>query len=135
MTDPTGMSPAAATGAVVGAGFFVLGIPLGALAAALLGAGFSYLPRGPHPTEQVPLRLLGVLMDAFLGGWCAVALVNIPYSAGFIGSWEAAPVVLAGLLAFVMQAVRVRAGGYVERAFQALLNAAVSRFGKGGDPE
>lgn len=136
MTDPTGTSPAAAAGAAVGAGFFVLGIPLGALAAALLGAGFSYLPRGAQPNEQVPLRLLGVLVDAFLGGWLAVFLVHVPYTANLIGTWDAATVVLAGLLAFIMQAVRVRAGGYFERAFQALLNAFVARFGKGGgDPE
>lgn len=130
MSDPTGTSPAAIAGAAVGAGFAVLGIPLGALAAALLGAGFSYMPRGAQPNGEVPLRLLGVLMDAFLGGWLAVLLTHVPYTTRLIGTWDAAPVVLAALLAFAMQVIRVKAAGYADKAFQSLLAAVVSRIGK-----
>ena len=126
------INPATAAAAVAGAAFVVLGIPLAALTAALLGAGFSYMPKPAQPLDKIPLALLGILMDAFLGGWIAVALVHIPYTARFIGSWEAAVVVLAGLLAFCMQAIRLKAAGYFDRAFQGALNAVVGFFTKKG---
>ena len=129
MTDSP-INPATATAAVVGAAFVVLGIPLAALTAALLGAGFSYMPKPAQPIDKVPLRLLGIVMDAFLGGWIAVALVHIPYTARFIGTWDSATVVLAGLLAFAMQAIRLKAAGYFDRAFQGGLNALVGFFTK-----
>lgn len=131
MTDPITAKVATAAGASVGAAFAVLGIPLGALAAALLGAGFSYLPRGAAPHDKVPLRVLGVIADAFIGGWVAVALVHVPYTASHIGAWDSAPVVFAGLLGFLMQAIRMKTAGYFERAFQTGLNVAAGFLGKG----
>lgn len=129
------LKPSAVVGAVTGAAFVVLGIPLVALAAALLGAGFSYLPKPAQPDEKVPLRLLGVVMDAFLGGWIAVALVHIPFTAHYIGSWESATIVIAALLAFAMQTIRLKAAVYFDQAFQAVLTAVVARFGKGKGAE
>jgi hypothetical protein len=132
---PETIHPAAVAGAAAGAAFVVLGIPLVALTAALLGAGFSYLPKPAQPNEVIPLRLIGVVVDAFIGGWVAVMVVNVPYTAHYIGAWDSATVVLAGLLAFVMQTVRLKSASYFDRAFQAGLNAIVAFFGKGKGAE
>lgn len=131
MNDPTGSSQAALAGAVGGAAFVVLGIPLVGLVAALLGACFSSFAKAAVPREQVPMRMFGVLMDAFIGGWLAVALCSIPFTAKYIGTWDSAQVVLAGLCAYLMQAIRLKTSDYFERAFQAALNAVVGFFARG----
>ncbi len=102
--------------------FPVLGIPIAALAAAMLGSGFSYVRRKAPDVEAIPLRLFGIAADAFIGGWIAVVLFHAtvlePYGS------KAIPIeAIAGLCAFLMQVARQKAGGYFERAFQAVLNA------------
>jgi hypothetical protein len=108
----------------------VLGIPVAALTAAMLGSGFSYLKRKGQDVEAVPLRLLGIAADAFIGGWIAVALTHIPQLSPY--GMNAIPVeAVAGLAAFLMQVVRIKAADYFERIFQAGLNAWVAVFTRG----
>lgn len=108
----------------------VLGIPVAALTAAMLGSGFSYLQRKGQDVDAVPFRLLGIAADAFIGGWIAVALPHIPQLVAY--GVNAIPVeAVAGLGAFLMQVVRKRVGDYFERAFQAGLNAWISVFTRG----
>ena len=108
----------------------MLGIPVAALTAAMLGSGFSYLKRKGQDVEGVPLRLLGIAADAFIGGWIAVALTHIPQLSPY--GMNAIPVeAVAGLAAFLMQVVRIKAADYFERTFQAGLNAWVAVFTRG----
>ena len=108
----------------------VLGIPLAALSAAMLGSGFSYLRRSGQDVEAAPLRLLGISADAFLGGWIAVSAIHATplHQYGI----QAVPIeAIAGLLAFVMQVIRKNTMTYFDRAFQTVLNAVVGIFTRG----
>lgn len=108
----------------------LLGIPIAALVAAMLGSGFSYLQRRGATVDTAPARMLGIASDAFLGGWLAVGLANIPHLEAY--GLKAIPIeAIAGLSAFLMQAIRQRAGDYFERLFQAALNMWASLFGRG----
>jgi len=112
------------------AAYPVLGIPVAALAAAMLGSGFSYLQRRGQDVDTIPFRLFGIAADAFIGGWIAVSLPHIPQLAAY--GVTAIPIeAAAGLLAFLMQVVRKKVGDYFERAFQAGLNAWIGLFNRG----
>jgi TctA family transporter len=110
-----------AAGASGAAAMLVLGIPLGALIAALLGAGLAYVARGREPDEQIPARLLGILMDAFIGGWIAVALVRlIPLHRYGI---DAIPLeAIAGLIALFWRGLRIWIPSKADQAFTAVLD-------------
>ena len=108
----------------------VLGIPVAALAAAMLGSGGSYLQRQAQDVELVPLRLFGIAVDAFLGGWIAVSLLKFKPLFDY-GVHDFPVEALAGVIAFLMQALRKRAGDWSERIFQAGLKAWISWFSRG----
>lgn len=108
----------------------LLGIPLVGLASALLGSGFSHLTGRRRATDEVATPLLGIISDAFLGGWIAVVLYNVPQVEGY--GFKAIPIeVVAGLAAYLMRVTRQKAGGYFERAFQAGLNVWAGVFNRG----
>lgn len=108
----------------------LLGIPLMALTAALLGAGFSYLGRSAQPVETASARMIGIATDAFLGGWIAVGLYYVPQLEGY--GFKAIPIeAVAGICAYLMQVTRKRAGDYFERMFQATLNVWAGLFTRG----
>jgi hypothetical protein len=110
--------------------FPILGIPIAALAAAMLGSGFSYLSRKGQDVEAIPLRLFGIAADAFLGGWIAVALFHATPMAQY--GVQAMPIeAIAGLCAFLMQVTRQKTAHYFERVFQAGLNAWVGLTTRG----
>ncbi|WP_394539882.1 hypothetical protein PRJ39_04585 [Lysobacter enzymogenes] len=111
---------AAATGAATSATLLVLGIPLEALLAALVGAALSYVARPPVVHTQIPVRLLGIVSDALIGGWLFVIVAkltplhrfgvdDIPIEAG------------AGLLALLWRVLRVWLPARIDRAFDAFL--------------
>lgn len=112
------------------AAFPVLGIPLAALAAAMIGSGYSYLRQPGQQVETVPLRLFGISMDAFLAGWVAVTLFHVtPLNEYGI---QAIPIeAIAGLLAFCMQLIRKHFMHYFDRAFQAILNGVIAMLPRG----
>ncbi|MGO1073593.1 hypothetical protein [Lysobacter sp. CA199] len=127
MSDPSTQTAAAlasqvaaASGAATGATLLVLGIPLEALLAALIGAALSYVARPAVSHSKIPVRLLGIVSDALIGGWLFVIVVkltplhrfgvdDIPIEAG------------AGLLALLWRVLRVWLPAKLDRAFDALL--------------
>jgi hypothetical protein len=121
-----------AAGASGAAAMLVLGVPLGALIAALLGAGLAYVARGREPDDQIPARLLGILMAAFNGGGIAVALVRlVPLHRYGI---DAIPLeAIAGLLALFWRGLRVWIPSKADKAFDAFLDL-WSRGRSGGAP-
>lgn len=121
MTGSNVLSAAAsAAGASGAAAMLVLGIPLGALAAALIGAGFAFIARSREPDELIPARLLGILSDALIGGWLAVALIRITPLHRF--GIDAIPVeAIAGLLAIFWRGLRMWIPIKADQAFTAFL--------------
>lgn len=115
-----GSAAASAAGASGAAALLVLGIPLGALAAALIGAGFSFIARPREPDQYIPVRLLGILADALIGGWLAVALVRITplHQYGIDGIPLEA---IAGLLAIFWRGLRIWIPKKADQAFDAFL--------------
>lgn len=119
-------SAAAGTaGAAGGAVLAVMGIPLGVLAAALIGASLSYVTRKREPDEVIPARLIGILADALIGGWLAVSLVKLtllqPYGVAAV-PLEA----LAGLLAIFWRGLRI----WIPRKADEAFSAVVARMGR-----
>lgn len=127
MSDPSSQTVAAlasqvaaASGAATGATLLVLGIPLEALLAALTGAALSYVARPAVPHSKIPVRLLGIVSDALIGGWLFVIAAkltplhrfgvnDIPIEAG------------AGLLALLWRVLRVWLPAKLDRVFDAVL--------------
>jgi hypothetical protein len=108
----------------------LMGIPLAVLVAAMLGAAFSYMGRKGELASDTPARLLGIATDAFLGGWVAVLLLNVPQLEAF--GFKAFPVeAVAGIAAYMMRVTRRKFGEYFERLFQAALNVWAGMFGRG----
>lgn len=123
---------AAASGVATGATLLVLGIPLEALLAALIGAALSYVARPAVSHSKIPVRLLGIVSDALIGGWLFVIVVkltplhrfgvdNIPIEAG------------AGLLALLWRVLRVWLPAKLDRAFDAVLAFWMRDGGQDGD--
>lgn len=123
---------AAASGAATGATLLVLGIPLEALLAALIGAALSYVARPAVSHSKIPVRLLGIVSDALIGGWLFVILVkltplhrfgvgDIPIEAG------------AGLLALLWRVLRVWLPAKLDQAFDAVLAFWTQGRGQDGD--
>lgn len=139
MSDPSTQTAAAlvsqvaaASGAATGATLLVLGIPLEALLAALIGAALSYVARPAVSHSKIPIRLLGIVSDALIGGWLFVILVkltplhrfgvgDIPIEAG------------AGLLALLWRVLRVWLPAKLDRAFDAVLAFWTQGRGQDGD--
>jgi hypothetical protein len=112
---------ASAAGASSAAAMLVLGVPLGALIAALIGASLAYVARGREPDEVIPVRMLGILMDAFVGGWIAVALVRLTPLHRY--GIDAIPLeAIAGLLALFWRGLRSWIPSKVDQAFGAFLD-------------
>lgn len=107
----------------------ILGVPLAALGAGLLGSAASYLKRTGQSVEAIPLRLLGILMDAFIGSWIAMIIFHAKPLAEY-GVTSMPIEALAGLTASLVQFIRTNAASYFDRAFQAWLTVLVSWFGK-----
>jgi hypothetical protein len=124
----------AASGATVGlATMMVLGIPMGALAAALIGGGLAYVAREREPDELIPARLLGILSDALIGGWFAVALVKLTVLHRF--GIDAIPLeAIAGLLAIFWRQLRLWIPEKANEAFAAFLSWWGGRGRTGGTP-
>lgn len=121
-----------AAGASGAAAMLVLGVPLGALIAALIGAGLAYVARGSEPDEAIPARILGILMDAFIGSWIAVALVRLTPLHRF--GIDAIPLeAIAGLLALFWRGLRSWIPSKADQAFTAFLDF-WSRGRSGGTP-
>jgi hypothetical protein len=122
MTASNVVSAAAgAAGASGAAAFLVLGIPLGALAAALLGAGLAFVVGPREHDDMIPVRLLGILMVALISGWLAVALVQITTLHRY--GIDAIPVeAIAGLLAIFWRGLRAWIPPKVDQAFTAFLS-------------
>lgn len=111
---------AAATGAATSATLLVLGIPLEALLAALIGAALSYVARPAVSHSKVPMRLLGIVSDALIGGWLFVILVKLTPLHRF-GLAEIPIEAGAGLLALLWRVLRVWLPAKLDQAFDALL--------------
>ncbi|MEI2453841.1 hypothetical protein [Lysobacter firmicutimachus] len=111
---------AAASGAATGATLLVLGIPLEALLAALIGAALSYVARPAVSHSKIPVRLLGIVSDALIGGWLFVIVVKLTPLHRF-GVAEIPIEAGAGLLALLWRVLRVWLPAKLDRAFDAVL--------------
>jgi hypothetical protein len=100
LTAFVGKNASAAGGA---AGMVLLGVPLGVLVAAFLGAILSFYFRQGESEAKIPRIAFGVVAIAFAGAWVSLALPAI--DALQIGATAARidPSVRAGLCALVFQ--------------------------------
>lgn len=114
---------AACAGALV-----VLGVPIMALAAAMVGAAISHIPRGGQPSRAIPKRIVGIVADAFIGGWLAVFLLKLKPLAEY-GIHEVPLPVAAGLCALLVQLLRTKGVTYLDTVVQALVDVFKRRFG------
>lgn len=131
-TSDLASATAGTAGAAGGAILAVMGIPLGVLAAALIGAGLSYVTRAREPDEVIPVRLIGILADALIGGWLAVALVHLTVLQRY--GISAIPLeAIAGLLAISWRVLRLWIPPKADQAFNAFL-AFWTRRRDGGAP-
>ncbi|MGO1000743.1 hypothetical protein [Lysobacter sp. CA196] len=119
---------AAASGAATGATLLVLGIPLEALLAALIGAALSYVARPPIAHTQIPVRLLGIVSDALIGGWLFVIIGRLTPLHRF-GVDEIPVEAGAGLLALLWRVLRVWLPPKLDQATDAFLTF----WTRGGD--
>lgn len=120
-----------AAGASSAAAMLVLGIPLYALAAALLGASLAYVVRERVADEVIPVRLLGILADAFIGGWFAVALVKVTLLHRY--GIDSIPLeALAGLIALFWRGLRLWIPTKADQAWEVFLGLWSRK--KGGAP-
>ena len=86
----------------------VLGIPAGALVAALVAAALNNTADQADPGRSIPARLGAVLFDALIGGWLAMLLIRLPAFRGY-GVEELGVTVAAALLTLCVPWVRVHA--------------------------
>jgi hypothetical protein len=127
----TGVKVSAATAGaagISGAATVFLGIPAGVLAAAVLGATISHLPKDGQVETKIPARVLGIVSDTFIGGWLAVAILQFTPLESYGVHNIPAPAVGA-LCALLVQWGRANVAGLFERAFAAGLAAFNRRFG------
>lgn len=102
----------AASGAV---GIVLLGVPLGVLIAAFLGAILSFYFRKGHPERRIPSIVFGVVAMAFGGAWLSLLLPHV--SVLGIGTAAAAvdASVRAGLCALAFQSLWNFGNRFIER--------------------
>lgn len=121
----------------------VLGIPLGVLAAALGGSAVRHLREPAEPDFRLPVQAFATIADGFVGGWLAMALISIPFTAAYIGD-VVRPEVIGALCALLTQFARDNAKGYWDQIWGVIVEAfrswAIRRSGAprppspGGDP-
>ena len=109
-----------------------LGIPAGMLFAGLIAAAISHTPEPGQPTKTIPTRIFGIVSDACIGGWLALAVLKFRPVATY-GIHDIPPEVIAALIALSWQWLRKRLGDYFDRAFNVALDALRKRLG-GGTP-
>lgn len=121
-------SAAAATVATTGAASVILGIPAAVLCAAVVGSIISHLPRDGQPETKIPARVMAVVSDTFIGGWLAVAALQLTFLEPYGVHNIPAPAVGA-LCALLVQWLRTKIADYFERAFVVAMDALKLRFG------
>lgn len=106
----------AASGAV---GIVLLGVPLGVLIAAFLGAILSFYFRKGLPEGRILIVVWGVVAVAFAGAWLSMALPHVDFLA--IGGMAAKvdPSVRAGLCALAFQSIWNFGNRFFERKVEA----------------
>lgn len=106
----------AATGAM---GIVLLGVPLGVLVAAFLGAILSFYFRKGVSDERIPRIVFGVVAMAFAGAWLSLALPHVDLLQ--IGEMAAKvdASARAGLCALAFQSIWNLGGRFLERKVEA----------------
>lgn len=123
----------AVTVAGTGAASVILGIPAAVLCAAVVGAIISHLPRDGQPDTKIPARVIAVVSDTFVGGWLAVAILQLTFFKEYGVHNIPAPAVGA-LCALIVQWARSKSSDYFERAFAVALDAFKRRIGGNREP-
>lgn len=102
----------AATGA---AGMVLVGIPLGMLIAAFLGAILSFYFRKGLPAQRIPSIVFGVVSMAVCGGWLSMALPHVDWLGigGMAAKVDASA--RAGLCALAFQSIWNAAHRFIDR--------------------
>lgn len=99
----------------------VLGIPLGVLAAALVGAAIRHLRAPAQPDRRMVTQAFGTVADGFIGGWLAMLLIGLPSTNSYVGD-VLRPEVMGALCALLVQFLRDYGKGYFDRLYDALLS-------------
>ena len=97
----------------------VLGIPLGVLAAALVGASIRAFRDGTQPDRKLPHHALGVTFDGFIGGWFAMAVIGFSYTGAHVKGIS--PEVLGGFGGLLVEFVRTNGTRWFEQFYAAIL--------------
>lgn len=102
----------------------ILGIPAGALVAALVAAALNNTGDRAVPGRSVPRLLQTVVFHAFIGGWVAMAALKLSIFRGH-GVQELGATITAALVTLCVPWIRENAPTMAREAWQWLL----SRFG------
>lgn len=101
-------------------GVVVLGIPLGVLAAALVGASIHAFRDGVKPDKKIPHHALGVTFDGFVGGWLAMFLVGFSFTHEHVKSIS--PEILGGFGGLLVEFIRSNGKRWFEQFYSAILS-------------
>lgn len=105
-----------------GAACVVLGIPLLAFIAGLIGAGGGVVISPRVPDEKIPVRMVGIIVIAFIAGWLAVGIVTIAASAKPGWGVHLIPIeAIAGLLALFWHVIKPWLGKKVDALVDGLI--------------
>lgn len=112
-------------------GVFVLGIPLGVLAAALFGSSARAFRDASQPEGTLPRRAVLTLFDGIIGGWLAMLLLGLKFTAHHFENVE--PAILGGLGGLLVEYLRTNASRWVEQGVATFL-AWIARKNPPGAP-
>lgn len=98
----------------------VLGIPVGVLAASLVGSSVRALREESLPDKRIPRRALNTILDGFIGGWIAMFLIGFTYTAQYFTN--VAPAVLGAIGGLLTEYIRSNAPRWAEQLWATLLS-------------
>ena len=97
----------------------VLGIPLGVLAASLVGSSARSFRDTAQPDTSFPRRAVGTIIDGFIGGWLAMFVVGFSYTRPYFEGIE--PAVIGAFGGLLVEFIRTNGPRWIEQLWQAAL--------------
>lgn len=119
-------------GPAIGPSFWdvlVLGIPVGVLAAALIGSSVRELRDESLPDRKIPRRVVNTLLDGYIGAVIAMFLIGFTYTEKYFVN--IAPAVLGAIGGLLVEWIRSNAPRWWEQLWTAFLSWISKR--KSGD--
>lgn len=109
----------------------VLGVPVGVLAASLVGSSVRALREESLPDRRIPRRALNTLLDGFIGAWVAMFLIGFTYTAAYFAN--VAPAVLGAIGGLLTEWIRSNGSRWAEQLWTAALSW-ISKRNTGATP-